>query len=218
MVWNKIVLSSMVVMLVMSGFGYAQDTKGKETATPVTVKDHYNDIYNNSESYNEYKVVKATRLKSFWKVVEDSLNLYRSNIDKEAAMVLNKIETNKALQARIKELEGSLESSKYNTDRISIFGVSLKKNVYNWIVWLIITGLTFATFYSLSGIILIKRTSHKLKKEFNDLMEEFEVYKKKSYDNKIKMGRELQNERNMVEEMKAKLSTNTTRRPAKSRT
>lgn len=211
-------LSSLLVMVVMTGAAYAQEAKVNEATKPVTVKDHFNDIYKNSESYNEYKVIKATRLKSFWKVVEDSLNLYRSDIAKEAAMVQSKVEKNKVLQARIKELEASLESSKYNTDRISIFGISLKKNAYNWIVWLLIAGLALSTFYSLSGIILAKRTSHARKKEFNDLVEEFEAYRKKSYDSKIKMGRELQDERNMVEDLKAKLSNNTSRRQAKSQT
>ncbi len=207
---------SLVMMVVLTGVGYAQEEQDNESDKRVTLQEQFNDIYKNSESYNEYKVIKGTRLKSFWKVVDDSLNLYRAGIGEKAAMMQNQIKKNKALQARIEELEASLESSTYNTDRITIFGISLKKNVYNWIVWLLIAGLTVVTFYALSGILLLKRTSNARKKESNDLVEEFEEYRKKSYDAKIKMGRELQDERNLVEDLKAKLSTSSSRRTAKS--
>ena len=208
-------IASLMAVIFMSGVGYAQENQSGSGEGPVTLKDYFNDIYRNSESYNEYKVIKNTRLRSFWKIVEDSLNLYRSKIDEKAAMIQTQIDKNKSLEAKIKDLETSLEESRYNTDRITFLGITMKKNLYNWIVWLLIGGLAAAAFYAMSGYLYLKRASHTRKKEFKELVEEFEDYRKKSYETKIKMGRELQDERNLVEELKLQISARNSRRAVK---
>jgi septal ring factor EnvC (AmiA/AmiB activator) len=199
----------------MTGVGYAQGNQGQKSDGPVTLKNRFNDIYSNSESYNEYKVIKNTRLRGFWKIVEDSLDFYRSKINEKAAMIQTQIDQNKSLEAKIKDLETSLEESRYNTDRINFMGVTMKKTLYNWIVWLLIAGLTAAAIYAMSGYIYLKRASHARKKEFKELVEEFEDYRKKSYETKIKMGRELQDERNLVEELKLQISARNSRKAVK---
>lgn len=213
---KNILFLSVVMMVVFTGVGYAQESQDVKNDQPVTLRDYFNDIYRNSESYQEYKVIKNTRLKSFWKVVNDSLKLYRSKIDEKAATIQSHIEKNKVLQAQIKDLEASLENSKYNTDRITFMGITMKKNLYNWIVWLLIAALAVAAVYAMSGYIYLKRVSHARKKEFKEVVEEFEDYRKKSYETKIKMGRELQDERNLVEELRLKISARNSRRTTRS--
>ena len=44
------------------------------------------------------------------------------------------------------------------------------------------------------------------RKEFTDLNEEFEEYRKTSQENKVKLGRELQTERNKVSDLKSRLA------------
>ncbi len=213
--WRNILISSFAAVMMMTSVGYAQGNQSEKSDAPVTLKDQFNDIYSNSESYNEYKVIKNTRLRNFWKIVEDSLNLYRSKIDEKAAMIQTQIDQNKSLEAKIKDLETSLEESRYNTDRITFMGVTMKKTLYNWLVWLLIAGLAAAAFYAMSGYIYLKRASHARKKEFKELVEEFEDYRKKSYETKIKMGRELQDERNLVEELKLQITARNSRRAVK---
>ena len=87
-----------------------------------------------------------------------------------------------------------------------IFGFLMHKNTYNLIVWGIIVGLGVAIFFLFGSQLRSKRLYKTTRKEFKDLVEEFEDYRKKSYDKKIKMGRELQTERNKVEELKNKLA------------
>jgi predicted alternative tryptophan synthase beta-subunit len=95
-------------------------------------------------------------------------------------------------------------------------GITMKKNLYNWIVWLLIAALAVAAVYAMSGYIYLKRASHARKKEFKEVIEEFEDYRKKSYETKIKMGRELQDERNLVEELRLKISARNSRRTTRS--
>ncbi len=215
MFWRNMLISSFMAVTFVSGIGYAQGNQSEKSDEPVTLKDQFNDIYKNSESYNEYKVIKNTRLKSFWKIVEDSLDFYRSKIDEKAAMIQTQVNDRKTLEAKIKDLETSLEESRYNTDRITFMGITMKKTLYNWIVWLLIGGLAAAAFYAMSGYLYLKKASHARKKEFKELVEEFEDYRKKSYDTKIKMGRELQDERNLVEELKLQISSHNSRRAVK---
>ncbi len=215
MFWRNGLISLSVATVLVSGALYAQGNQSANGEGPLTLKEYFNDIYKNSESYNEYKVIKNTRLRSFWKVVEDSLDLYRSKIDEKDAMIQARIQENKSLEAKIKELETSLEESRFNTDRITFLGITMKKTLYNWIVWLLIGGLAAAAFYAMSGYLYLKRASHARKKEFKELVEEFEDYRKKSYETKIKMGRELQDERNLVEELKLQISARNSRRAVK---
>lgn len=171
-----------------------------------SLKDSYQELYSKSENYNDYKVIKSTRLNAFWKSVDDSLGIYKAEIRTNRSEIAGlKGELNRLEEKQV-QLENDLDKAVARADGISVFGFLMHKNTYNLIVWGIILGLGVAIFFLFGSQLRSKRLYKTTRKEFKDLVEEFEDYRKKSYDKKIKMGRELQTERNKVEELKNKLA------------
>ncbi len=169
------------------------------------LKEQYKQVIEKSNSFKEknidYKVVNENRLETFAKNNQDSVQKYQ--------LQLVKLQNNlKAQQKKINDLENNisqkninLESSQAKLDEISLLGISFKKSTYHTLVWTIITALflflLFAVFKS-SGY--RKETNYRIKL-FDELTEEFKAFKIKANDKEKKLARELQNEKNKIDEM-----------------
>ena len=109
------------------------------------------------------------------------------------------------LSSRITELEAQLAKSEGLRESLSFIGINLNKTTYHTIVWLIIGILAAFGVFAYTSFIRSKKITSKTKKDYKTLEVEYEEHKKKSHEKQIKMGRELQTERNNVEELKTKL-------------
>lgn len=78
-------------------------------------------------------------------------------------------------------------------------------------VWGIIFGLAVFVFLGYGSHIRSQKLFHVTRKEFMKLVDDFESLKKSAHEKKIKLGRELQTERNKVMELEARLKDNTDR-------
>lgn len=182
---------------------FAQDPATEEQGT---LTESYDEMYSKSGNYNEYKVIKMNRLNAFWSTVEDSLAMYREEISGQRGEI-GELETQiGSLNDRIDALQQDLEAAVARADGFMIFGILIPKTVYNLVVWGIVAALVVLLVFLFGSHMRSQKMYRITRKEFRELVEEFEDYRKKSYDKKIKMGRELQDERNKVEELKNKLS------------
>jgi archaellum component FlaC len=191
----------LLAMLFVSVHLYAQEEEG-----PVNLSESYETLYSKSGSYNEYKVIKAVTLKAFWATVEDSLQMYRQKIAGQKAEIGGLSSEMQSLEGRIATLERDLDAAVARADGFEVFGALIPKTVYNLVVWGIVALLVLGSVVLFGSHMRSQKLYTLTRKEFRELVEEFEDYRKKSYDKKIKMGRELQDERNKVEELKKKLS------------
>ena len=173
--------------------------------SPQSLSSQFFELRDNSESYNEYKVIKSYSLNEFWNTVEDSLSGYRSQINlanKEIASLKTRIDK---LNQDLNSIQETLEKSEARNDKIAFLGIFVNKSLYNIIVWGIIAGLGF-----LAGMLFISfknnfKVTKKARKDFDDLVIEFEEYRRISREKQMKMGRELQTERNRTEELSEKI-------------
>ncbi len=173
---------------------------------PQDLSSQFQELKTESESYNEYKVIKTYKLNTFWKQVEDSLSFYRMEIGKssdEIALLKREIGD---LNNKLSEINKNLEKSESRNESIAIFGLQLSKTLYNIIVWAIIGGLLILTGSMFVAFKSNMISTKKSKKDYHDLIAEFEIYRKESRDKQMKLGRELQTERNKLEEYKEKYS------------
>jgi len=181
---------------------FAQET---EASQPADLSGRFKALKDESESYNEYKVIKTYKLNTFWKEVEDSLNGYRNDVDNahaEIAQLNNKIDL---LTQELAGVKNTLAESEARNSTIAFLGIEINKGVYNTIVWAIIAGLIFLT---ISMFIAFKNNhvlTKKAKKDYKDVLHEFEEYRKTSREKQMKLGRELQTERNKLEDLKTRM-------------
>jgi cell division septum initiation protein DivIVA len=168
-------------------------------------------MYQNAETYNAYKVIKITTLNTFWRSVTDSLNTYKQEIVDRKDEISNLNSKIEELNITVSDLESALQKSRNEADSISFLGILLSKSTYNIIVWSIIFGLIILVIMGYTSHLRSRKLYGVTRKEFMKLVDEFEALKKSAHEKKIKLGRELQTERNKVMELEARLKDNTDR-------
>ncbi len=138
---------------------------------------------------------------ALWKNASDTLNLNKHKL-KEAlgkAPLQNKIID--SLKKDIADKDKELSASNDRVNAIDVFGIFIQKSVYNLVMW----GLV--ALFGIVAIVVIARSgsySREAKEKvrlYEELEEEFKAYKAKANEKEIKLARELQTERNKLDEL-----------------
>lgn len=151
----------------------------------------FDSVVNSGGNYQEYKVIKRTKLNAFKQnlaSVRDSLNSNISSLEEKIETFENDIQE---LQTQNKSLNEELEALKTSKDQISILGLNLSKSTYNITVWLIILVLILI----LAFVIIKYRNRNiitlELKENLRNTNKEFEEYKHRAIEKQQKLGRDL---------------------------
>ena len=174
-----------------------------------SLKGQFQEMLDKSEDYTEYKVIRKTRLNTYSRAVQDSIAAYQKEIGSLKVNVAEQKSQISSLNERISDLESQLAESEDLRESLSFLGMNLNKATYHVIVWVIIAGLVVFGVFAYSSFIRSNAITAKSKKEYKTLELEYEEHKKRSHEKQIKMGRELQTERNRVEELKSKIKAKT---------
>ena len=188
-------------------------TYAQEESSDKTLNGQFQEMLDKSNTYTDYKVIKKTRLNTYSRAVRDSVSSYRSEINGLKTEVAEQKSQISSLDRKITELEQKLEESESLRESLSFLGIQLNKATYHIIVWVIIAALVVFGVFAYSSFMRSNKVTANTKKEYKQLEQEFEDHKKRSHERQIKMGRELQTERNKVEELKAKMKVKSPGKP-----
>ncbi len=165
--------------------------------TDTTLAGQYEDVVIKSGSYKVYKNIRKTKIEQLWKNVTDSLQKEKALADKSKLMLAQQSDSIANLRAELKNLTGSGFSGIKTEDLVP--GKSAK-------LWGLIILLGAALFF------VMYRSRAALKEAvyrntlYNELVEEFHKYKSHANEKERKLARELQTERNRVDELMGKKS------------
>ncbi len=194
----------MLLFLAVSAPGaYAQtDAPGSNT-----LEEQFRSMKESSNSYQEYKVVRETLLNQFYNNVRDSI--YTAQQRRLEAQ--NKINAQQQEISRLKEeLESrqeALEQNEYEIAHTQLLGIDIEKETYNYIVWGIILVLLILLAIAILKYKSSNRVAVKKRNEYDTLDQEFNEFKNRSREKETKLMRDLQTERNTVEELNQRLAT-----------
>jgi len=178
---------------------WAQDTT--ETVDKSLAGQYREIIQKSKNDAQGFKIVNPARLSSFQRNFSDSLRQTRNKLTEAQKQIAGQQKTITTLKADVAGKDKSLTESKSMVDEISLLGISVAKSTYNWIMWGLVIVLAAAF-----AFVVIQSTS--LRKEaryrtnlYSDLAEEFQAFKTKANDKEKKLARELQTEKNRVDEL-----------------
>jgi hypothetical protein len=140
-------------------------------------------------------------LGAFHKSVMDSLHVARVDLKTSQAKVASQNKLIDSLQTEIKSNDASLSASNEKVDAINMFGIVLPKSTYNLIMW----GLVVV--FGVIAVIVIARSGRYSSEAkyrvqlYNELDEEYKAYKLKANEKEKKLARELQTERNKLDDL-----------------
>ena len=197
----KRTLFSMIFALVLvSAFGQQSATDALK-ADNQTLRERYLLMKNRSETYQDYNVIKKTTLDGMWRIVEDSVRAKQAVINQSKAEI-NKLQAeldNKVIALKAKE--DSMKDIEYASTHITVLGIDFTKGFFAAMVGilLLLAGLAVAgVIYSMK---IIHRNLAEKEELANTISQEYEDYKRKAMDKQTKLSRELQNERNKLQEL-----------------
>lgn len=161
-----------------------------------TLAQQYEDVVVKSGSYKVYKNIKKKKIEAFWKNINDTLQQQKQQLIRSNA----ELEKNKQ---RIAELEAINEESASAMGKLDNLGTSIKNTADISIPWGLATllgaALIFVILRSRNALYEAKRYNER----YDELSAEFREFRSKSAEKERKLARELQDERNKLDELKS---------------
>ena len=180
-----------VLLMTLSFTVYAQENTPLRTVL--------SDIMSESESYQEYKVIKASKLLNFRAAMSDSINDYQLQIKNlEMSVVETKAEL-KAIQAELNIIKDKLMVSERENAKIGILGLSVRKGFYNALVWSIIALLATIVLVVYTRIKHVCSVVKRVKSAYSKIVDEYRHQRFQATENQITLRRELQTALNRLE-------------------
>lgn len=165
-----------------------------------TLKSTFNDLIENSETFQQYKVIPIVKMNSFGKQLTDTIQGYKVVISEEISAKNKANQKVDSLKSVVSDLETELKETQLMVDGIMFLGMPMNKSGYTIMVWSII-------FVLLAGIIIVyvlflnsNRVTKQTKVEKNRVDNELEELRKASHEKQVKIKRELQTALNKLEE------------------
>lgn len=166
-----------------------------------TLRERYLLMKTKSQNYQDYKVIKENILDGMWKIVLDSVTAKQAAI-RQAQTEIQQLqaELNKNIEA-LKSKEESMQDIVYASTHIKVLGINFDKGFFAGMVGviLLLAGLAIAAIvYSMK---VMRRNLAEKVDLANSISAEYEDYKRKAMEKQTKLSRELQNERNKLQEL-----------------
>lgn len=161
----------------------------------------YQVMKTNSQTYEDYKVIKEFILDGFWKITVDTLARKEAQLADERQKVAALRTELSAFQQELVNQKASVEGITFDSEHISVFGVHFGKNTFLIITFAVVAALV-TVIVAISARLKVLQASAQDKAHMADsLTHEFEEYKRKALERQTKLSRELQNERNKLVEL-----------------
>ncbi|MAW94641.1 MULTISPECIES: hypothetical protein [unclassified Leeuwenhoekiella] len=172
----------------------------QETETPKpktnTISQQFEDLLDNSNNYQDYKVVKLNSLNKLKANTADSISAFKVQITDLQAQINTQQEEIQTLNQTLEETKTTLEETRAEKDSIFFLGIPMSKGGYMSMMWGIVAVLALALVFFIFRFKGSNAHTQEARKKLADLEVEYDEYRKKALEKEQKMGRLLQDERN----------------------
>lgn len=188
------------ILIVIAFLCLATITKSQDSITN-DINNQFKRIFEQSNNYQNYKVIKKSDFSNLWQNSIDSLK----GKDHKIANRLNTInQKNTDIQKLKQELEkknAELIQAQQSIDEIYFLGfIGMSKSLYNIVCFSIIVILLVTCIILFAWNNHSKKVAQEKSSLYEDICNEYKTFKTKSHENEKKLARELQDERNKLAE------------------
>ncbi len=161
-----------------------------------TIDEQFEFVFDQSESYRDFKVIKQSKLKKLKTNLKDSINLIKSDLSKANSKINQSNNEAETLKNDLSSTQADLELAIKEKDSFSFLGMLIKKTIYNILMWTLVAGLLGFTLFFIYQF----RNSHvvtaKTQSSLDEVNKKFDEYKKKTLVKEQELMRELQDYKN----------------------
>ena len=179
----------LLCFFVVSTTGFSQDDTN-------SIENQFIKVVDKSNNYQEFKVIKKTKIEGLRKNVMDSIRALEAKITTSQVEIEKQKSEIALLTQNLNTTKSNLAASIEKEDGIEVLGIVTKKSTYNTILWSIILALI-----AILGLIFYKyKSSHDItkstKQKLTEVEADFDAHRKKSLVNEQLLRRKLQDEIN----------------------
>lgn len=153
-------------------------------------------VFQKSNSFQEYKVIKKEYFALLKKNSNDSVNRFKKEVEQLKLQFSAYDENLQSLKDTLATTKSTLEEMKNAQNSMNFLGISVAKSSYIMIMWGIVLLLLFLTLIIFFRYKSAKTIANESLRSFEKLEEDFEDFKRKSLEKEQKLGRQLQDEIN----------------------
>lgn len=169
-----------------------------------SLKGQYEFLLAKSKTINGYKLINPYRLSQFFKSVTDTLKTNVTLLKTAREQISEQEKSITTLQTQLKGSENSAAITNDKMNEITFLGIPFSKSTYNTVVWslIIVLALAFA-FVTIRSAKSIQEAKYR-SNLYEEITQEYQAYKVKANDKEKKLARELQDERNKLDDYKTR--------------
>jgi len=168
----------------------------KKFIDTVDVAVQFDNLMNNSNRYQKYKVVEATWLIRLKSNVIDTLSASKKVITDNYKVINSQNYKIDSLEKSLATSNETIINLENNNQSISLFGLRLKKSLFKIIMFFIIGVLLVLLLFFISKFNRRNSITKEVKLKLSELEEEFESHRKRALEREQKVRRQLQDEWN----------------------
>jgi len=159
-----------------------------------SIPEKFDELYNKSGKYQQYKVVEHQLILQLKKQVVDTLDQQKTALQSAKNEIKNLQQQLSSLQTELNNAQENISGLQNQKDSIQFFGSQVKKSKYKMIMWIIVALLLLALLYFIyaykNAIVLTKEAKNNLSK----LDEEYNTFRTNALEREQLLKRQLLDE------------------------
>lgn len=189
MIRKKLLVLPLLFLFFYSAFSQSSDSS--LSLKSGSIENQFEYIYQSSNNFQEYKVVKKTNLDQLKSNILDSMNTMRGEVVTIKGVLANKNDSIANLNSTLQVTENDKQEAIDAKDNFMFLGMGIEKSVYSTMMWLIVISLAAALgFFSFQYTRSFSRIK-KAQKDLTEAQEELENHRKNTLERERKLKREL---------------------------
>jgi hypothetical protein len=140
-------------------------------------------------------------ISALWTNASDTLNANKAKLNSANAKISTQGKEIDSLKTQLGSEGDELNTSNARTNGIDFLGMIIPKTTYNLLVWGLIAALAIVAVVVISRSAAYGREARYRTQLYTELEEEYKTYKAKANEKEKKLARELQTERNKLDEL-----------------
>ena len=161
-----------------------------------SINSQFQDIIENSNNYQDYKVVKQIRLEQLQKSTVEEINNLNDEIEETNATIQQQKNEIQTLKNNLAETKTALENATQEKDDIIFLGFATEKNTYQTIMWLLLIILVLILVFFIYKYKSSNTQTKEAQKRLAEAEADYDDFRQKSLEKQQKLGRMLQDEKN----------------------
>lgn len=161
-----------------------------------TLEEQFTDVFDKSNRYEDYKVIKIYKLNNLKKSILDSVLTLEQQVEAVQTQLDQEKQETTRLTADLSTSQNNLAEAKRKENGISFFGSLMNKSTYKMLMWGVIGFLLFVLVIVFIRYRRSSAVTRAAQIKLAETEEEFEAHRRRTLEKEQQLRRKLQDEIN----------------------